>query len=94
MVSALTHSLLAGRNAALLAAGWDVPRVMAHIGHATHSMTLGTYGNVLELSEAERAELRGLVEGRWAQSGPKNLEALALEAVAPPPVSAQEQCKG
>jgi integrase len=57
------HDLRRTAISVWLAIGRDVPRVMAAAGHADPKVTLTVYAKTLRLTEAERAELRALVDG-------------------------------
>ena len=58
------HSLRRTYISALLALGWEVPVVMAEVGHSDPKVTLGIYAQVMRRDKASRERLAGLLEGR------------------------------
>lgn len=64
----------------LFALGYELPVVMAEVGHADPKVTLGIYAHVMRRGPEAKAALRALVEGReWAPMGtsghPSSLDA-------------------
>ena len=57
------HSLRRTYISALLALGWEVPVVMAEVGHSDPKVTLGIYAQVMRRDDASRDRLRALLEG-------------------------------
>lgn len=55
----LRHTYISG----LLALGWDVPTVMAEVGHASSQLTLGVYAHVMRRDAGARERLRALFDG-------------------------------
>ena len=53
----------------LLAAGADVPYVMAQAGHSDPKMTLGIYASVIASKTDHGASVDELVAGIWARKG-------------------------
>ncbi len=62
------HSLRRTYISALLALGWEVPVVMAEVGHRDPKVTLGIYAKVMRRDDASRERLAGLLDGRLAGS--------------------------
>jgi integrase len=58
------HSLRRTYISALLALGWEVPVVMAEVGHSDPKVTLGIYAQVMRRDKPSRERLAGLLEGR------------------------------
>ena len=58
------HSLRHTCASLLFAIGWELPAVMAQIGHADGRVTLGVYAHVMRRDRSERERLQDLVEGR------------------------------
>jgi hypothetical protein len=47
----------------VFAIGWDLPRVMANLGHVDQGTTVRIYAHVMSHDEGARDALRALVEG-------------------------------
>jgi len=76
------HSLRRTFISLLLAAGADVPYVMAQAGHADPKMTLGVYAHVIALKTDHGAALDGLVNSSdWAQTGAEKSQKQDSEAL-------------
>jgi integrase len=57
------HSLRHTRVSALFALGYELPVVMAEVGHADPKVTLGIYAHVMRRGSEAKAALRALVRG-------------------------------
>jgi integrase len=71
------HSLRCTFISLLLAAGADVPSVMAQSGHTDPKMTLGLYAQVIASKTDHGAALDGIVEGAFAAFCPLTPESTA-----------------
>jgi hypothetical protein len=60
------HSMRRTVISVLFALGYELPVVMAQVGHSDGRLTLNTYARVMLRGEDERARLRALVEGARA----------------------------
>ena len=74
------HSLRRTYISALLALGWEVPVVMAEVGHSDPKVTLGIYAQVMRRDDASRDRLRALLEGRDFGSKRQREVAQSLDA--------------
>jgi integrase len=77
------HALRRTHISLLLAVGRDVPSVMAQAGHTSPTMTLGTYAQVMQTSEQDRAKLRKLVGHVDAQADAPSMERVEVARGAP-----------
>lgn len=57
------HALRRTAASLWFAVGWDLPTVMAALGHASERMTLGVYAKAMRMHEDDRARLRAMVLG-------------------------------
>lgn len=77
------HSLRRTYISALLAVGWEVPVVMAEVGHTDPKVTLGIYGQVMRRDQPARNRLRELLQGSPSSAESRSPD----DASEPPPPS-------